>query len=697
VYNESSFPALINCTFVGNTANTGGAIGNAYGSAPTLTNCTVSGNSARAGGGGIFNDVSSSLTLTNGIVWANASEAGARQIEDAAGGHTEARHSLVQGGWVGAGNLSADPRFVRNPSPGPDGAWNEPFSPEDHDDDYGDLRLRAGSPAGDAGDTSAVPAGITADIAGAPRVQGRAVDMGAYEKPAGTSAGYEAERAAITGAAVSRSHTGYTGSGFVDYRHASGDAVEFTVQAPSSGWYDLSFRYANGGSAARTVSLSVNGAAMPGGVSFARTGSWATWKIASTTVQLSAGSNQVRLSASGQSGPNLDSLTVHASQQPAAGTYQAELAARSGVSFASDPLGYTGSGYADYQHPSGDSVEFTFDAPAGGAAALDFRYANGSSTDRPLELRVDGRVVARRFSFAPTGGWRTWQTASQPVTLAAGRHTVRLTALGQSGPNLDALTVRPPPDVTPPRVVGLSVQRDDVVPAGDVTVTVRFSEPMMTSNLSTFDVYFDSGWRPGVHPSGMEYDTSGTELTIRFEGMPDDYGVLAFDGGDGGFEDLAGNDLDGQPARFPMPPYASGDGIPDGDFSYLFAVDTRGPVSLGEAPAGGATLPIDTLLAPAGDADSFTVVVAAGQTIGASLSPNVEGVAWSGLTLSVELRDDAGRLLASAVAPAMYRDVELAARAAPAAGRYTITVSAMPGEVGRFRGTVVVGAAPARA
>ena len=51
------------------------------------------------------------------------------------------------------GTFLVDPAFIRSPSVGPDGVWATT------DDDYGDLRLQAGSPCIDAGDNSAVPKG----------------------------------------------------------------------------------------------------------------------------------------------------------------------------------------------------------------------------------------------------------------------------------------------------------------------------------------------------------------------------------------------------------------------------------------------------------------------------------------------------------------------------------------------------------
>ena len=259
-------------------------------------------------------------------------------------------------------------------------------------------------------------------------------DIGA----AGTRA-YQAELAALSGPAVSVQHGGYSGSGFVDFVRASGDAAEFTVEVPASGQYELSFRYANGGSSARTTSLRVGGVAVPGGVSFAPTGSWRAWKDAPVTVPLAAGANVVRLEAAGSSGPNLDSLAVRPLQLPPA-VYQAEGADVEGPIIASDVRGYTGSGFADFPGYRGASLEFAIDVPAAATYALDFRYGNGSVADRPLELRVDGAVIGNPLAFGPTGSWRTWKTEGRQVALAAGRHTVRLTAFGP-GPNVDALIV----------------------------------------------------------------------------------------------------------------------------------------------------------------------------------------------------------------------------------------------------------------
>ncbi|WP_433887593.1 carbohydrate-binding protein [Streptomyces sp. CA-111067] len=121
-------------------------------------------------------------------------------------------------------------------------------------------------------------------------------------------------------------------------------------------------------------------------------------------------------------------------------TYQAEGATLSGAVAASSESGYTGSGYADFQHDDGDYAEWTVQAPAAGTYTLQFRYANASFTDRPLAVAVNG-AAARTLSFPSTGWWTTWSVVGLTATLAKGANKVRVTATGASGGNIDWLGV----------------------------------------------------------------------------------------------------------------------------------------------------------------------------------------------------------------------------------------------------------------
>ncbi len=175
MYNNYCSPAVSNCTFSGNSASSGGGMYNYY-SSPKLSNCTFSRNLASIGGG-IYNYSSPFSRLTNCIIWGNATS----PIYNSSSTPV-ITYSDIQGGYSGTGNINADPLFVRSPWTGPDGTFGTA------DDDYGDLRLRPGSPVLDIGSNAAVPTGIISDLAGNPRIQNGTVDMGAYEGTASAPA-----------------------------------------------------------------------------------------------------------------------------------------------------------------------------------------------------------------------------------------------------------------------------------------------------------------------------------------------------------------------------------------------------------------------------------------------------------------------------------------------------------------------------
>lgn len=208
-YGGTSNVLLANGVFVGNQAlwGGGGIHNSAYGSdsSHTIVNVTFVANHAQRGGG-LFSErelATHGLALSNAIFWGNtATDAGAQAFNG--GADVVISHSDVEGsggsaawdaglGADGGGNLDEPPGFSREPDPG-DGDWATLA-----DNDYGDLRPGAGSPAADAGDNAALPAdaydldgdGDTAeplpvDRAGNPRLVGAKggpalVDVGAYE------------------------------------------------------------------------------------------------------------------------------------------------------------------------------------------------------------------------------------------------------------------------------------------------------------------------------------------------------------------------------------------------------------------------------------------------------------------------------------------------------------------------------------
>ena len=191
---------VVDTVFSGNTADyAGGAV---YCSGTLeMTNTTIVRNAAARYGGGIYiYGVSADASLANTIIAKNSAGTSGPDVRHSSGSLAGA-HNLIgngagqtvlidgtDGNIVGTESNPIDPQFVQTPSAGGDGIWGTA------DDDYGDLRLRSGSPAIDAGQNALLPADtvdldgdgntnepLPLDFDGSPRVYNATVDIGAYE------------------------------------------------------------------------------------------------------------------------------------------------------------------------------------------------------------------------------------------------------------------------------------------------------------------------------------------------------------------------------------------------------------------------------------------------------------------------------------------------------------------------------------
>lgn len=133
--------------------------------------------------------------------------------------------------------------------------------------------------------------------------------VAAVERP--ETMNLQAEDASLSGAVTANNHINYNGTGFVDFKNASNDYIEWTVKIDVPGVYNIGFTYANGDSADRPLQIKNDGADI-GIIPFSPTSSWSSWSFYSgLNVFLASGVHKIRATAAGASGPNVDEISLY--------------------------------------------------------------------------------------------------------------------------------------------------------------------------------------------------------------------------------------------------------------------------------------------------------------------------------------------------------------------------------------------------
>ena len=122
-----------------------------------------------------------------------------------------------------------------------------------------------------------------AALAAAARILGPAAKRPALE--------YEGEEANLHGVGLEANYAGFEGWGYAAGWGADGTSLDFVVDAPAEGTYDVELRYASSAAASRRVS--VNGKMTTAKLEFPVTGDYKIYRTVTTAVTLTAGSNVV--------------------------------------------------------------------------------------------------------------------------------------------------------------------------------------------------------------------------------------------------------------------------------------------------------------------------------------------------------------------------------------------------------------------
>ena len=122
--------------------------------------------------------------------------------------------------------------------------------------------------------------------------------------------------------------------------------------------------------------------------------------------------------------------------------YQAETALLFKAAIETEHSGFNGDGYVNFDNELGTYLELRIGLAVSGRQNIIIRYANGSSSSRPMRISLNDTTVDESVVFEPTGGWANWDTMSVSVNINAGISKLRFTSTGsEGGPNLDQFDI----------------------------------------------------------------------------------------------------------------------------------------------------------------------------------------------------------------------------------------------------------------
>ena len=118
--------------------------------------------------------------------------------------------------------------------------------------------------------------------------------------------------------------------------------------------------------------------------------------------------------------------------------YQAETADLYKAVTETKNSGYIGDSYINFDNEPGSYLELRIGMATTGDQTVQIRFANGGTSARPMDIRLDGTLIIEEVVFETTGDWTNWDTITVNLEIPQGIHRLRFTSIGsEGGPNLD--------------------------------------------------------------------------------------------------------------------------------------------------------------------------------------------------------------------------------------------------------------------
>lgn len=277
---------------------------------------------------------------------------------------------------------------------------------------------------------------------------------------------YEAENADYTGK-TDNQHSGFTGSGFIDFLATGENHITFTTCNQQAGAQTAKFRYSFAKDENRSAALYVNDVFVQN-VDFPRTATFTDWTEAIVAVNLNAGVNKIKLTWDETDGPNLDRMALSGAT---CSSYTLTVNTTNGGTVAVTPV------RANNSYFSGESV--TLLAEEKPALKLDSWSGDITGATNPMSITMNNNKTV-------TANFKTISTYKVNVT-TVGIGKVTLSPAGGEYPEGTEVTV------TAESVMGSTFQGfsgDLSGTASPQTITVNANKNITATFTDNFNIDF---------------------------------------------------------------------------------------------------------------------------------------------------------------------------------------------------------------
>ncbi len=318
---------------------------------------------------------------------------------------------------------------------------------------------------------------------------------------------------------------------------------------------------------------------------------------------------------------------------------------------------------------------------------VDFSAPLDLATVAPGDLTVNGQpaldvqaVDGDSVRFVPDPAVNVGE-GTYAIAIAAG--SISDLAGNTSEPLATTFTL----DTTAPRILstlwnGQPLPASRTFPGGPLAFTAVSSEPLAAANLNPAGPNPSDAMVHNVHlpdlsrPALALFDEATRTITAPLGSLPEGDYRLTLASGDEAFEDVVGNDLDGEANQATADGTVSGDGNDGGDFEVTFRVDAI-PLDLDSrwarsAPAGSMVYQteVEDIVSFPRDVDTFTLHMQAGENVALALEPLSKDN-----TLSIIVRSPDANVITQVTSAGPGQDLRLANVRADGSGRYSIEIT----------------------